>query len=264
MLLGHTLFGSGPSLVVVMHEWLGDSSNYDALHPYLDTTAHRFCFADLRGYGRSMAQAGTHTLDEACQDILALTDALEGPRFHLIGHSMSALIAQRIAWLASARVRSLVAITPVFAAGFPADDATRAQLRAVATDDDAARAAIAARTGHRHTRPWLDFKLNKSRQRSTAEARIGYLQMFTGTDFQQEAQGLATPMLVLHGEHDIPEYREDALRRSFGACYPNVRFEQVTNAGHYPMLETPVFLASRINSFLAEQEAAHRPPAQAA
>jgi pimeloyl-ACP methyl ester carboxylesterase len=59
------------------------------------------------------------TLDEACQDILALADALEAPRFHLIGHSMSALIAQRIAWLASDRVRSLVAITPVFAAGFP-------------------------------------------------------------------------------------------------------------------------------------------------
>ena len=149
MLLGHTLLGSGSSLVVVMHEWLGDCSNYDTLKPYLDTTVHRFCFADLRGYGRSMAQAGTHTLDEACQDILALADALEAPRFHLIGHSMSALIAQRIAWLASDRVRSLVAITPVFAAGFPADDATRAQLRAVATDDDAARAAIAARTGHR-------------------------------------------------------------------------------------------------------------------
>ena len=255
MLLGHTLLGSGPSLVMVMHEWLGDSSNYDPLRPYLDTTAHRFCFADLRGYGLSMAQAGTHTLDEACQDILALADALEAPRFHLIGHSMSALIAQRIAWLAPARVRSLVAITPVFAAGFPADDAARAQLLAVATDDDAARAAIAARTGHRHTRPWLDFKLNKSRQRSTEEARIGYLQMFTGTDFQRDVQGWPTPMLVLHGEHDIPVYREEALRKSFGACYPNLRLEQVANAGHYPMLETPVFLASRINVFLAEQEA---------
>lgn len=262
--LGHTLLGSGPSLVVVMHEWLGDCSNYDALKPCLDTAAHRFCFVDLRGYGQSIGLTGSHTLEEACQDVLALVDTLQAPRFHVIGHSMSALVAQRLACLEPTRVQSLIAITPVFAAGFPADPATRAQLLAVATEDAAALAAIDARTGHRHTLPWLAFKLQKSRQRSTAEARIGYLQMFTGTDFQQEAQGLATPMLVLHGEHDIPVYREDALRRSFGACYPNVRFEQVSNAGHYPMLETPVFLASRINSFLAEQEAAHRPPAQAA
>jgi 3-oxoadipate enol-lactonase len=252
--IGHTLWGSGPSLVIVMHEWLGDCSNYDALLPYLDTTAFRFCFIDLRGYGRSIDQVGHYTLDEACADVLALVDALQVPRFHLVGHSMSALVAQRLAVLQRGRVKSLMAITPVFAAGFPADASTLARLRAVATEDGAAMEAIAARTGHRHTRPWLDFKLRKSRERSTVAARLGYLQMFTSTDFAQEARGLATPILVLHGEHDIPVYREDALRQSFGACYPRVQFAMSANAGHYPMLETPVYVASKLNSFLAAHE----------
>jgi pimeloyl-ACP methyl ester carboxylesterase len=117
MLLGHTLLGSGPSLVVVMHEWLGEQQPRRAA----SLPGHHgapLLLGRPPGLRPSMAQAGP-TLDEACQDILALADALEAPRFHLIGHSMSALIAQRIAWLASDRVRSLVAITPVFAAGFP-------------------------------------------------------------------------------------------------------------------------------------------------
>jgi pimeloyl-ACP methyl ester carboxylesterase len=254
MSIGHTLWGTGPALVVVMHEWLGDCTNYDTLLPCLDTRAFRFCFVDLRGYGKSIEQVGRYTLDEACADVIALADSLQAARLHLVGHSMSALVAQRLAVLHPGRVKSLVAITPVFAAGFPADASTLERLRAVATEDEAALEAIAARTGHRHTRPWLEFKLRLSRTRSTAAARLGYLKMFTGTDFRAEAQGLPTPMLVLHGEHDIPVYREDALRASFGACYPNVSFEQALNAGHYPMLETPVFVASKLNGFLAAHE----------
>ncbi|MES2951321.1 MAG: alpha/beta hydrolase [Pseudomonadota bacterium] len=237
-----------------MHEWLGDCSNYDALLPYLDTTAFRFCFADLRGYGKSIGMVGKYTVDEACQDILCLADAFKASRFHLIGHSMSAMVAQRIALLATNRVKSLVAITPVFAAGFPADQRTKNALLAVANEDNAALDAFAARTGRRHGRPWLEFKLSKSRRSSTLEARIGYLNMFTSTDFHLEANGLTTPMLVLYGEHDIPNYREDSLRSTFGTCYPNVRFEMSANSGHYPMLETPVFVASRMNAFLAEHE----------
>lgn len=237
-----------------MHEWLGDCSNYDALLPYLDTNAFRFCFVDLRGYGRSIGQDGSYTVDEACHDIFFLVDALQVSQFHLIGHSMSAMVAQRLALLAPTRVTSLVAITPVFAAGFPADKNTRQLLTAVATEDNPALEAIAARTGHRLGRTWLEFKLQKSRQRSTAHARIGYMNMFTSTDFHLEAYGLTTPMLVLYGEHDIPVYREDSLRSTFGTCYPNVRFEMSANSGHYPMLETPVFVASRVNAFLAEHE----------
>lgn len=254
MLLGHTIIGTGPSLVVVMHEWLGDCSNYDALLPYLDTTAFRFCFVDLRGYGKSIEKTGSYTLDEACHDVLSVVDALRVSRFHLVGHSMSAMVAQRLALLAPARVKALIAITPVFAAGFSADQNAKELLLAIATEDNAALEAIAARTGQRHTKPWLQFKLHKSRQRSTIQARVGYMNMFTSTNFHQEAYGLATPMLVLYGEHDIPVYREDSLRSTFGACYPNVRFEMSANSGHYPMLETPVFVASRVNVFLAEYE----------
>ena len=251
MTLGHLLLGSGARTAIVLHEWLGDASNYEPLHPYLDLAARRYCFADLRGYGRSLDLAGEYSLAEACADVLALADRLGLARFDLVGHSMSGLVAQRLALVAPARVRAVVAITPVFAAGFPADAASLRRMTAVATEDAAARAAIADRTGGRYGPAWLDFKLRKSRERSTEAARLGYLRMFTQTDFAAEAQGNPLRLLVISGQHDLPLYREDAARRSFGACYPHCEFALAEGAGHYPMLETPIFVAAQIDAFLA-------------
>lgn len=251
MILGHTLLGSGSETVIVLHEWLGDATNYAPLHAYLDTQRFRYCFADLRGYGRSQHLAGEFTLAEAVADVLELADLLGAERFHLIGHSMSGLIVQRLALDAPKRVLSLIAITPVFAGGFPASADSLRQLLTVASDDAAAREAIAARTSGRYGREWLDFKLAGSRQRSSLAARLGYLTMFTGSDFADEAQGNPLRMLVLFAAYDIPAYQYELAQPRFAACYPNAQFVKIEAAGHYPMLETPVFLAARINAFLS-------------
>jgi pimeloyl-ACP methyl ester carboxylesterase len=250
MTLGHVIHGYGERAVIVLHEWLGDASNYDPLYPYLDATRLRFCFADLRGYGRSMSLAGAYSLDEACADVLELADTLECDTFDLIGHSMSGLIVQRLALIAPARVRSVVAITPVFASGFALDQQGLDRMRAVAVEDIVARQAIADRTGHRYGDPWLNFKLARSRTRSTEDARLGYLCMFTETNFAHPVQGLPVRMLVISGQFDIPPYRQEVAQQVFGGCYPNCQFAMAEGAGHYPMLETPVCLAARLNAFL--------------
>jgi alpha/beta hydrolase fold len=91
--LGHELFGSGPTRVVVMNDWLCDTSTWDGARPLLDSARFTFAFADLRGYGRSRGRAGAFTIEEAAADVLALTTALGWTRFALLGHSMSSLIA---------------------------------------------------------------------------------------------------------------------------------------------------------------------------
>ena len=69
--LGFTLHGSGPEHVLVMHDWLGDHTNYDAILPYLDSTAFTYAFVDLRGYGLSMHLAGAVTINEIATDSFA-------------------------------------------------------------------------------------------------------------------------------------------------------------------------------------------------
>jgi len=48
----------------------------------------------------------------------------------------------------------------------------------------------------------------------------------------------------------FPASKEEHLRKTFGAWYANVDFTFITDAGHYPMQETPVDLASLVERFL--------------
>jgi len=57
-------------------------------------------------------------------------------------------------------------------------------------------------------------------------------------------------VLVLPGEHD-PALGEAACRTTWLAHYPQAQLEVVRNAGHYPMDEAPVILATLVEKFLA-------------
>ena len=61
-LLGHDRIGTGPNRVVVMNDWMADTSTWDGARRYLDLDAFTWVFADLRGYGRSKALDGPFDL----------------------------------------------------------------------------------------------------------------------------------------------------------------------------------------------------------
>ena len=249
--LGHCRIGNGPVVCVVLHEWLGDHVNWEPVLPYLDPTRHTIVFMDLRGYGWSRGMSGGCTLDEAAADVLRTADELAIPRFHLVGHSMSGLVAQRIALQAGDRIRSVTLFSPVPPTGFRADEAALKALNAVIDEDEAAGRAITARTSSRYGAGWLRRKLAIAREASTVEAKRGYLTMFTTSAITGETHGLAASMHVVTGALDIPFYRGEPLRSAFALAYPRVTFEIIDDAGHYSMLETPVRVASIIEKQMA-------------
>ena len=111
--------------------------------------------------------------------------------------------------------------------------------------------AITARTSSRYGAGWLRRKLAIAREASTVEAKRGYLTMFTSSAISGETHGLAAPLHVVTGALDIPFYRGEPLRNAFARAYPRVTFENIDDAGHYSMLETPVRVASIIEKQLA-------------
>lgn len=249
--LGHTLHGSGPEPVLVLHDWNGDHGNYDPVLPYLDGAAFTYAFADLRGYGRSRHLAGTCTLAEIAADCLRLADRLGWERFHILGHSMTGMATQRLALDAPARIKSAVAVCPMSAAGSPAPAEALAFFAATAHDDEAFRRLIRFVSGEL-SQGWAEAKLRQSRAAVAPACRAGYLAMFSKTRFAEDVRGLATPFLVIVGDHD-PGIDAAAMRETFLAWHPNAELLVIPNCGHYPMQECPPYFATVVERFLRRQ-----------
>ena len=141
-MIWHRQIGDGPTKVIVIHGWFWDHRICTPMFDYLDTRRFSYALPDIRGYGNSRDVTGDYTIAEVAADAIALADRLGWREFHVVGHSMGGKAAQKVAIDAGARVRSVVAITPVPAFAMPVDDATFGFFSAACTQDDVARALI--------------------------------------------------------------------------------------------------------------------------
>jgi pimeloyl-ACP methyl ester carboxylesterase len=254
--IAYKQIGSGKEKVLVMHSWTTDSKSYDYMIPYLNTDDYTYVFVDLRGYGGSKEMQGTFSVEEASTDAIKLIDLLGWNEFHLISHSMSGMIVQKIALDNPSRVKSIVAITPTPASGAPSPKEQMDFLESVAiNNDEGLMDCINTFTSNRYTKAFAKKMVTDLRQWSTSEARIGYMNMFSFTDFSASVEGLCTPILVLFGEYDLLR-SEASCRNTFLKWYPNAHLECCKGAGHYPMLETPVTLVAAIEKFLSVHSSA--------
>ncbi len=155
---GHRNHGWGKTKIIVLHDWISDGSSYEPMLPYLDPELYQWAFMDLRGYGLSRHLSGMYSLDEAVRDVLALAAKLNWKDFHLVGHSMSGMIIQKVAAKAPQRILSLVAIAPVSAHGQPLDENQREGLREMARERERAD-ILRAMWGGRLSENWFQFKL---------------------------------------------------------------------------------------------------------
>jgi len=249
VVLAHEVQGTGPEKVIVMGGWLGDRSVFQPIHPWLDRHQFTYCFADPRGYGESRDIAGNHTLAEVAADAVALADALGWQRFHFIGHSMMGKVAQYLCATYGDRLKSAVGVTPVPACKIPLDDNAQ-QLFSTAWEVPANRGTICMiTTGNRHTQAWEQFMIDESLRTTTPEAYRDYFYMWSGEDVAAEVQGCSVPFLAMTGEHDagVPT---DFVKGTICQWFPNSESYVMTNAGHYPMQETPIQFVTICEAFM--------------
>jgi pimeloyl-ACP methyl ester carboxylesterase len=250
MLTSHYRLGNGARRVIALHGWFGDHRAFAPIWPYLDQAGFSYAFMDYRGYGGSRSVSGQHTMDEIARDTLDLADSLGWDRFALVGHSMGGKAIQRVLVEAPERVEKLVALTPVPASGVPFDEQGWALFSGAADSPDNRRAIIDFSTGNRLTSVWLDQMVAGSLASSTRDAFADYLEAWAHGDFHQLVQGNPVPVQVIVGAHD-QALTADVMQATWLAWYPNASLEVLPDAGHYPMDESPIVLATLIERFLA-------------
>jgi pimeloyl-ACP methyl ester carboxylesterase len=249
MAIPHVTVGSGEHHVLAVHGWFGSARGWGSLPWYLDTGSYTYAFMDLRGYGDRKEVSGEYTMAEVAADALALAGELGWDRFSLVGHSLGGKVIQQVLVQAPDRVRRLVGVNPLPATEVPFDEQGWALFSSAASDPASRAAIIDFTTGNRHTRTFISHVVQHSLDHSTVEAFGAYLPAWAKTGFAQQVQGREVPVKVIVGEHD-PALSADVMKQTWLALYPNAEMDVLTNAGHYPMFETPVALATSIEEFL--------------
>lgn len=245
------IVGAGAHKVICLNGWFGHARGWGPFVQHLDTTRFSYAFMDYRGYGARKVSAGPYTMRQIAQDVLAMANDLGWETFSLIGHSMGGMAIQQVLAYAPDRVRSLVAITPVPASGVPFDEDGWAFFSSAIESLEARRAIIDLTTGNRLTPTWINAVAQASVNHSDQQAFGAYLHAWAKTDFTDQIIGKMLPVLVLAGQHD-PALGEETSKATWLQHYPNATLHVLANAGHYPMDETPVALATIIEKFMFE------------
>ena len=250
MIIGHEIYGHGAEGVIVMHDFYGCRDTWAFARQFFDIARFTYAFAEIRGYGESRNLAGEYTPREAAADILRLADNLGWQRFHVVGHSLSGMLAQRVVLDGGGRIISAVLTTPVAASGLSFTPEGFALIKGSIDSDELLGQAFAALTGNRLGPEWERFKIRQQRASRLREANIAYLKSSAEQGFLDEVRGNQTPMLVIIGEFDMPPFTEAIARETFLQWYPRAELAVCRNAGHYPQQEAPVYVASVMNAFL--------------
>lgn len=252
-MLGYTQVGNGTTKVLVFHGWFGDYSVWEPTFKAMDTEQFSYVFIDYRGYGKSSELSGNYTMREIAADANEVVLALGWTDVHVVGHSMGGMAMQRFILDCndSISVKSAVGVTPVPASGGGLDENSWPLFEGAITEDGNRYGILDFTTGGRLSATWLNAMVKASREQTSEDAYRGYLNAWAKENFAEEIDAINTPMMVCVGEFD-GAINADAMQATYMSWYKGCELEVIQNAGHYPMQETPVYLTTIMERFMAK------------
>ena len=264
--------GAGGRPLLLVHGFTGAKEDFVEHLPALGAAGWHAVAPDLRGHGSSGApdDPGSYGFEPLARDLLDLADALDWPRFVLVGHSMGGMVAQVVALAAPDRLEALVLMDtcsgPVEfdrelafgAAALVREHGMSVLAPLIASLPDGNPLDTAASSHVRETRPsplggddpaasWAAYGDAKLAATSPVMFAAMVPAMLDAAERLDSLRHLAVPTLVVVGEQDSAFF--EASRR-LGEAIPGARFEVVPGAGHNPQHERPDLWRDVVLAFL--------------
>jgi len=231
--LHYTLAGHAGPPVVLLHGLGSSSADWPEQHTALETR-YRLIAVDLPRHGRSPLPAGPLSIESMARDVAAVLARLEAGPAHVLGLSLGACVALRLALEAPDRVRSLTLVNPfarVQSTG--PGDLARLALRMVLLGT-APMDTVAAHVARRLF-PWPEQRaLYDSAVTSLAatprRAYFAAMKALARFDARGQVAAIRHPTLIVAGDRDtsVPLAAKVAL----AAAIPRARLLVVPASGH--------------------------------
>ncbi|MFN3337297.1 MAG: alpha/beta fold hydrolase [Thermomicrobium sp.] len=234
--------GSGVP-VILLHQYFGTSENwlalFDMLRRHFDVIA-----PDLRAHGRSSDPGGRLTLEGFAADVAELLHRLDIWEAHLVGASLGAMVAARLALSGAVNARSLVFIGPPNFAAPSTAEYTRSVIEELfpAHEDEYAHAHRALGQDHARNRLLANF-IQDGLERPRAMR-----------EWAQGIELLDRPILVIAGDND--PVAPAAWVIAFTTQLPHGEVCLLPRGGHFPHRTLPHVTGQVLLDFLLRVERA--------
>lgn len=202
--LHYSFHGPASAPALILSHSLGTTlSMWDAQAPVFENS-FRLLRYDMRGHGKSSATPPPYTVDNLTQDILALADSLNIPRFHFCGLSIGGMIGMTLALQAPNRLQKLILCNTAPKIGTTEFWNTRIETVRSKGMKEVAPSVIA-----RWFTPEFQAKSPNTVSATTAvlesldpQGYIGCSGAVRDFDFRDNVAKIRTPTLVISGTHD--------------------------------------------------------------
>jgi pimeloyl-ACP methyl ester carboxylesterase len=238
--IGYVEQGSGNARLLFVHGWQADHAVWNDVIADLGAGT-RSVAVDLRGGGASSGARGPYNLQRYADDLRELIDALGIRPVVVVGHSMGATVALRLAIDAPELISGLILIAAVPAGGAGFSPKGADYLRATAGDPAAARKWLSAMFAGETDVAVLE-RLCDAAGKTPREAALESFESWANADFAEATRTISTPTIVIAPERDNPEM----YQRKVAALIPNARFVLLPDSGHYAIVERPSEIAALI------------------
>lgn len=247
---GLHVVGHGPIRVLVVHGWIADHTLFAPYLAQVDPHGFTYALLDGRGYGTRLHEPGPCSIAAMAGELRAAARALGWPRFHVIGHSMGGMVAQRLLADCPDLLLSATLLAPVPASGARLDPARRALLERAIAEPEARRTLIDTNSGRARSAGWIDEVLQLSLRTTTPAALTAWFEAWSTTDFSRELRPVTVPVHVVAGELD-PGAPRSRLEQTILPAFPHATLRSLPDIGHYPMRECPAELYAAITTAIA-------------